>query len=209
MKLINLFQIFDPSSFFGFVNLPIVLLILTFLFLLVKKTKSIKKVIISSEPGKSLGNSETLKFLGLFFFISTLNIFSLVPHSFGPTSQISLNFPLALIIWLSINLLFAIKKTKKSLSHLVPRGSPIGLIPLIVLIELTRNIIRPITLSVRLTANIVAGHLLISLLETFIGKSSESIFPSTILLFLETGVAIIQGYVFSVLSYLYYQETKL
>lgn len=83
-----------------------------------------------------------------------------------------------------------------------------ALVPLIVLIELTRNIIRPITLSVRLTANIVAGHLLISLLERFIGDSSRSIIPSTILLILETGVAIIQGYVFSVLSYLYYQETK-
>ncbi|RWS06633.1 ATP synthase F0 subunit 6-like protein, partial [Leptotrombidium deliense] len=81
-------------------------------------------------------------------------------------------------------------------------------VPLIVLIELTRNIIRPITLSVRLTANIVAGHLLISLLEQFLGGSSSSIILSRILLILETGVAIIQGYVFSVLASLYYQETK-
>nr|YP_398831.1 ATP synthase F0 subunit 6 [Leptotrombidium akamushi]BAE47113.1 ATP synthase subunit 6 [Leptotrombidium akamushi] len=204
----NLFQIFDPSSFFGFANLSIILITLTFLFMLSKKNKSIKKIVISSEQGKSLGSSETIKFMVLFFFISTLNIFSLVPHSFGPTSQISLNFPLALTIWLSINFFFAIKKTKNFLSHMVPSGSPMGLIPLMVLIELTSNMIRPITLSVRLTANIVAGHLLISLLETFLGKSSESAIPSTILLLLETGVAIIQGYVFSVLSYLYFQETK-
>nr|YP_398818.1 ATP synthase F0 subunit 6 [Leptotrombidium deliense]BAE47100.1 ATP synthase subunit 6 [Leptotrombidium deliense] len=204
----NLFQIFDPSSFFGFANLAIVLVLLTSLFLLIKKSKSIKKIVVSSEPGKSLGSHETIKFMVLFFFISMLNIFSLVPHTFGPTSQISLNFPLALTIWLSINLFFAIKKTKMFLSHLVPSGSPMALVPLMVLIELTSNMIRPITLSVRLTANIVAGHLLISLLESFLGDSTESAAPSTILLFLETGVAVIQGYVFSVLSYLYYQETK-
>lgn len=98
MKLINLFQIFDPSSFFGLANLGITLLLLTSLFLLIKKRKSIKKIVISSEPGKSLGRRETIKFMVLFFFISTLNIFSLVPHSFGPTSQIALNFPLALTI---------------------------------------------------------------------------------------------------------------
>nr|YP_254683.1 ATP synthase F0 subunit 6 [Leptotrombidium pallidum]BAD99503.1 ATP synthase subunit 6 [Leptotrombidium pallidum] len=207
MKLMNLFQIFDPSSFIGMANLMIILVFFSFSLTIISKVKSFKKIVTSSEVGESLGSKETLKFMSLFFFVSMLNILSLIPNSFAPTSQVSLNFPLALIIWLSINFFSSIKKTKHFLSHLVPSGSPKGLIPLMVLIELTSNMIRPITLSVRLTANIVAGHLLISLLEKFVQNSSSFIF-STLLLILETGVAIIQGYVFSVLSYLYFQETK-
>merc|ERR1712110_286465 len=86
------------------------------------------------------------------------------------------------------------------LSHLVPSGTPGPLIPLIVLIELVRNFIRPITLSVRLAANIVAGHLLISLVN------SGSLNFSALLFFLEVAVAFIQGYVFRTLRIMYISE---
>lgn len=92
----------------------------------------------------------------------------------------------------------------------MPIGSPITLRFFIVIIETVRNIIRPITLSVRLTANIIRGHLLIHLL------SSISIFRNllfilripfiTILLILETAVAFIQGFVFVILISLYINE---
>jgi F-type H+-transporting ATPase subunit a len=92
---------------------------------------------------------------------------------------------------------------------LVPTGTPGALIPLIVIIELVRNFIRPITLSVRLAANIVAGHLLISLINRGAPISLSMGFMligGLILFFLEVGVAFIQGYVFSTLRVIYLSE---
>jgi F-type H+-transporting ATPase subunit a len=94
---------------------------------------------------------------------------------------------------------------------LVPQGTPSVLIPFIVCIETIRNIIRPGTLAVRLTANIIAGHLLITLLGNT-GNSlsyfllSFLIIGQIALLILESAVAIIQAYVFAILSTLYSRE---
>merc|ERR1712203_1226017 len=93
------------------------------------------------------------------------------------------------------------------LAHLVPLGTPSFLIPIIVIIETVRNIIRPITLSIRLAANIVAGHLLLTLLGS--QGPNVSIFIIIILillLMLEVAVACIQSYVFTILSSLYLNE---
>jgi F-type H+-transporting ATPase subunit a len=95
--------------------------------------------------------------------------------------------------------------------HLIPQGTPTVLIPFIVLIETIRNIIRPGTLAIRLSANIIAGHLLLTLLgntgnslSTFL--ISFLIFTQLLLLTLESAVAIIQAYVFTILSTLYSSE---
>jgi F-type H+-transporting ATPase subunit a len=96
------------------------------------------------------------------------------------------------------------------LAHLVPFGTPLGLIMLIVLIEVVRVLIRPITLSVRLAANMVAGHLLISL----VCIPSLSSYPvlvgcligARVMIILERAVALIQAYVFSTLSSLYIRD---
>merc|ERR1712108_93351 len=99
------------------------------------------------------------------------------------------------------------------LAHLVPLGSPGLLIPFIVLIEMVRSIIRPLTLSVRLVANIVAGHLLLTLLRNG-ARSVRLILLSLIMLALfalrclETAVATIQAYVFTILSTLYVSEVE-
>jgi ATP synthase subunit 6 len=99
------------------------------------------------------------------------------------------------------------------LAHLVPLGTPYLLIPLIVIIELVRGLIRPLTLGVRLVANIVAGHLLIILLRSPLRRRRWSVIilglgVLVLLLFLERGVSIIQGYVFSLLSSLYLAESN-
>jgi F-type H+-transporting ATPase subunit a len=97
------------------------------------------------------------------------------------------------------------------LAHLVPLGTPGVLMPFIVLIETTSNIIRPGTLAVRLAANIIAGHLLLVLLGNQ-GASLSSplllilLVTQIILLVLETAVAAIQSYVFAVLATLYSRE---
>ena len=99
------------------------------------------------------------------------------------------------------------------LAHLVPLGRPAPLSPFIVLIELTRAVIRPITLSVRLAANMVAGHLLIVLLRSPAPAASLRlillIIAALILLgILESAVATIQAYVFRILRVLYVNEVN-
>ena len=101
--------------------------------------------------------------------------------------------------------------TNHIFAHLVPQRTPTALIPFIVLIETIRNVIRPLTLAVRLIANIVAGHLLMTLLGNQTAAASNLILFALIiaqilLLTLESAVAIIQSYVFAVLSTLYARE---
>jgi len=100
------------------------------------------------------------------------------------------------------------------LAHLVPTGSPVGLLPFIVIIEVLRSLIRPIRLSVRLVANIVAGHLLMTLLSSSVGADTGLVvltvvlFGLVLLRLLETAVALIQAYVFRVLSTIYVSEVN-
>lgn len=101
-------------------------------------------------------------------------------------------------------------KFNKFITHLVPLGSPIFLSSFMVLIETVRNLIRPITLSVRLMANIIRGHLLIHLLSS-LSLLNNLMFLITIpiiivLIILETAVAIIQSFVFVTLISLYINE---
>jgi F-type H+-transporting ATPase subunit a len=118
-----------------------------------------------------------------------------------------------LLFWLAIIIFGWLKKTHHILTHLLPQGTPEPLIIFIVLIEITRNLIRPITLCVRLTANLIAGHLLISLLGnsllTLPSHYSILVIPAPIMLtILERAVAIIQAYVFITLILLYSIEIK-
>jgi len=97
------------------------------------------------------------------------------------------------------------------LAHLVPQGTPGPLISFIVCIESVRNLIRPLTLSIRLAANIIAGHLLLTLLGSQGPNASIIIlycliFAQILLLILESAVAIIQSYVFTILRVLYSSE---
>jgi F-type H+-transporting ATPase subunit a len=97
------------------------------------------------------------------------------------------------------------------LAHLVPLGTPGVLMPFMVLIETTRNVIRPGTLAVRLAANMIAGHLLLVLLGNQGPSASSTILSlllvtQILLLTLESAVAVIQSYVFAVLATLYSSE---
>ena len=103
-----------------------------------------------------------------------------------------------------------VNQTVFILAHLVPLGTPVVLQPFIVLIEVIRNIIRPFTLRIRLIANIIAGHLLLTLLGILRNRGLRVLFfvilGMRIILLLELGVALIQAYVFTLLSSLYVRE---
>ena len=114
-------------------------------------------------------------------------------------------------LWLGRIILSIIYQYNNLLAHLVPVGTPRFLIPVIVIIETVRNIIRPLTLSIRLAANIVAGHLLLTLLGSqgpllSLFNLSLLIIGLFLLLLLEVAVACIQSYVFTILSSLYLNE---
>nr|YP_010490465.1 ATP synthase F0 subunit 6 [Octolasmis warwickii]UWM12951.1 ATP synthase F0 subunit 6 [Octolasmis warwickii] len=150
-------------------------------------------------------------FICIFLFILVNNIFGLMPFTFTSTSHLAVSLSLALTLWITFMLYGWINNTKHMFAHLVPMGTPIVLMPFMVLIETVSNIIRPITLSVRLAANLTAGHLLLILLgESMVESSVLLIFSVTMaqffLLTLEAAVAVIQSYVFATLSTLYASE---
>merc|ERR1712158_233966 len=140
-------------------------------------------------------------FISIFFFIIFSNFIGLIPYIFTRTSHLSITIVLALPIWLGTIFYSIIFQYNNLLAHLVPLGTPSFLIPIIVVIETVRNIIRPITLSIRLAANMVAGHLLLTLLG-----SQGPIISIILLLILEVAVACIQSYVFTILRSLYLNE---
>jgi len=214
--IINLFSIFDPSS--SILNLSWISIILPILIIL--KTKffyskkyltlnKIDKEIRALIPNPPKGIIYFIKTIFLFIFI--LNFLALFPFIFTPTAHIRISFSLAFSIWLIIIIFAWSFITKHILIHTIPIGTPFALINFMFIIELVRNIIRPITLSVRLTANIVAGHLLILLLRNFALSSINNIIissiPLLVLTILEIAVSLIQAYVFVTLISLYINET--
>nr|YP_009176426.1 ATP synthase F0 subunit 6 [Cryptolestes pusillus]ALI87007.1 ATP synthase F0 subunit 6 [Cryptolestes pusillus] len=219
----NLFSSFDPSTNFNlslnWISSLIGILIIPPMFWLIPSRLSILwiniiitlhkeyKILISNFNIKG----STLIFISLFSFILFNNFLGLFPYIFTSTSHLILTLALALPLWLSFMIFGWINNTTHMLAHLVPQGTPPVLMPFMVCIETISNIIRPGTLAVRLSANMIAGHLLMTLLGNT-GPSMPMILISVLiivqilLLVLESAVAIIQSYVFAVLSTLYSSE---
>nr|YP_009566671.1 ATP synthase F0 subunit 6 [Paratrypauchen microcephalus]QBB10845.1 ATP synthase F0 subunit 6 [Paratrypauchen microcephalus] len=150
----------------------------------------------------------------LMLFLMSLNMLGLLPYTFTPTTQLSVNLGLAVPLWLATVLIGMRNQPTKSLAHFLPEGTPIPLIPVLIIIETISLFIRPVALGVRLTANLTAGHLLMHLISTA-AYSLLCVMPTvailtTIVLFLltilEVAVAMIQAYVFVLLLSLYLQE---
>lgn len=147
----------------------------------------------------------------LFLFIIFNNVIRLASYVFNSTSHIRITLRLALPIWLALIFYGWSFNTSNLLTHLIPQGTPFALAPFIVLIETIRHLIRPLTLAIRLAANIIAGHLLITLLTSARPLTPLYLRPilgtaQIILGSLETAVAFIQAYVFSVLISLYISD---
>jgi F-type H+-transporting ATPase subunit a len=150
-------------------------------------------------------------FIAILLIIVFNNFIGLFPYIFTRTSHIICSLSLSLPIWVSFIIYGWFNSYNHILAHLVPQSTPSALISFIVVIETVSNIIRPLTLAVRLSANIIAGHLLITLLgnqtSSALGVTLIILLGTQIVLFtLETAVAVIQSYVFAVFSSLYYNE---
>nr|YP_008378757.1 ATP synthase F0 subunit 6 [Garra orientalis]AFQ62581.1 ATP synthase F0 subunit 6 [Garra orientalis] len=160
------------------------------------------------------GHKWALLLASLMIFLITINMLGLLPYTFTPTTQLSLNMGFAVPLWLATVIIGMRNQPTVALGHLLPEGTPILLIPVLIIIETISLFIRPLALGVRLTANLTAGHLLIQLIATAVFvllpmMPTVAILTATVLFLLtllEVAVAMIQAYVFVLLLSLYLQE---
>lgn len=219
----NLFSTFDPSTNFNlslnWLRTFIGILIIPPIFWLIPSRINLLWIKISTTLHNEFKNliksrnfkGRTLIFISLFTLILFNNFLGLFPYIFTCSSHINFTLTLSLSLWLTFIIYGWFINTTHILAHLVPQGAPRILLPFLVIIESIRNIIRPGTLAIRLSANIIAGHLLVTLL----GNSGSNIslyilniliIVQILLLTLESAVAVIQSYVFSILATLYSRE---
>jgi F-type H+-transporting ATPase subunit a len=146
----------------------------------------------------------------LFVFILFANLFGLVPWSFTVTSHIVVTFALALVVFVGVTIIGFIKHGAHFLRLFVPEGVPPVLLVLLVPIEVLSYFIRPFTLSIRLFANMLAGHTMLAIFGGFAAAVGLlAIFPIAInvaLIGLELLVALLQAYVFAILTCLYLSD---
>nr|AYB35930.1 ATP synthase F0 subunit 6 [Dolycoris baccarum] len=222
MMMTNLFSTFDPATSINYslnwVSTLLVFMMLPYPYWTMPNRLMIMLNMVSNKLHNEFkmllgmkSEGMTLMTVTLFMFILFNNFMGLMPYIFTSSSHLAFSLAMALPLWLSMMIFGWAQNTTYMFAHLVPNGTPALLMPFMVLIETISNIIRPGSLAVRLTANMIAGHLLMSQL----GNKSVDV-NNLILLFImmvqialmmfEAAVAIIQAYVFSVLTTLYSSE---
>nr|QTT61255.1 ATP synthase F0 subunit 6 [Tritia vaucheri] len=152
---------------------------------------------------------------GLFLFLILMNMSGLVPYVFSPTSHLAVSLSLGLPLWLTLIVSAVFYNPSSVVAGLLPMGAPAPLNPFLVIIETVSIMVRPITLSVRLTANMSAGHIVLTLIGNYLTASffMSSIFSMLLLLSIqvlytvfEFGISLIQAYIFCLLITLYSDE---
>lgn len=147
----------------------------------------------------------------LFFFLFLANLTGNLPLRSVPTLFYSQTLTLSLLFWIPIIVCVSYRQLKSFLSHMLPYGSPLGLILLLPLIEIFSQVIRPFTLMIRLRTNLSRGHIILYIFSYFTLLSdalSTVIVPAiTVLFILEICISMLQAYIFVTLVSLYIVET--
>nr|UZT67442.1 ATP synthase F0 subunit 6 [Melanips sp. ZJUH 20220003] len=221
----NLFSIFDPSTSYYFslnwmsmmyflIFFPCIYWVIPSKYLILWNLL-IKFIIKELEVSlsKSMNLYNLIMFISLFIFIMLNNFISLFPYIYNNTSHMSMSLTFSMMLWVSFMLFGWIKYSFHMFIHLTPQGTPYVLMPFMVLIESISNIIRPLTLAIRLSANIIAGHLLMTLMSQMMNNLNiilivGMLMVQSLLVILEIAVSFIQSYVFMILSSLYSSETN-
>jgi F-type H+-transporting ATPase subunit a len=149
--------------------------------------------------------------LSLFLFILFMNLLGLIPFAFTPTSHVIVTFGMGAFVFIAITLIGIIKKGPIGFfKHFIPEGLPLVLIPVLLLIELVSYMARPFSLAIRLMANMAAGHTLMQVIGGFVVPLGLfGVLPIAFLVFmtgLEFFVAMLQAYIFTLLSCMYLGE---
>nr|ACC78349.1 adenosine triphosphatase 6 [Laniarius major] len=220
---------FDQFSSPSLLGIPLVLIATTFPALLLpsqnnrwvtSRTTTVQLWLVNMMtkqlmmPLDKKGHKWAMILTSLMIFLLLTNLLGLLPYTFTPTTQLSMNLALAFPLWLATLLTGLRNQPSISLGHLLPEGTPTPLIPALIVIETISLLIRPLALGVRLTANLTAGHLLIQLISTATitlmpmlpAVSILTLLILLLLTILEVAVAMIQAYVFVLLLSLYLQE---
>nr|UGN61736.1 ATP synthase F0 subunit 6 [Cryptocercus kagongensis] len=223
----NLFSVFDPSTSINnltmnWLSTMMGMLLMQSSFWLIPSRQMMmwNKMLMKLHQefkmlltNKNISKGSTFMLISLMLMIMFNNTLGLFPYIFTSTSHMTMTMSLALPLWMSFMIFGWINNTQHMFAHLVPQGTPPLLMPFMVCIETISNLIRPGTLAVRLAANMIAGHLLLTLLGNtgpYLSNILLSILITTqiLLLMLESAVAVIQSYVFAVLSTLYSSEVN-
>nr|WRQ18255.1 ATP synthase F0 subunit 6 [Nandigallia matai] len=213
----NLFSVFDPCTgnmSMNWTSMFLVLMIMPFKYWMMNNKQSLTVMtMISSiyKEMKTISNQKgsSIMFITMFMMIIINNLMGLLPYTFTASSHLSFSLAMAIPMWMSFMMFGWTMKNNLMFAHLVPMGTPSILMPFMVMIETISNMIRPGSLAVRLTANMIAGHLLMSLLGNNCTNLMMISILMTILITLmifELAVAMIQGYVFMTLMNLYSSE---
>nr|CAQ52872.1 F-ATPase subunit 6 [Paracletus cimiciformis] len=216
--MMNLFNIFDPST--TIMNLEmnwmstimIIVILPNFIWImpnrinlmLITILKTLNKEMMLLYKSKNI-KSPSFIFMTLFMFILLNNFISLFPYIFSSSSHMIFSLSLAMPFWLFFIIMSMYKNTKNMITHLIPLNTPIYLAPFMTIIETMSILIRPMSLSIRLTANLIAGHLMMTLLN-FNSMMFIIIMIQMFMMLFELCVAFIQSYVFSILTSLYSSE---
>src|SRR5262249_22565362 len=171
---------------------------------------------------RSTAGAEGMRFFPfvftIFMFVLTLNMIGLIPYSFTVTSHIIITAALALTVFFTVLIYGLIRHGFHFFNLFVPKGVPIYILPLIVAIEILSFVSRPISHSVRLFANMLAGHITLQVFASFIILLGTGLgvlgwiggvlpFAMIVILFaLETLVAFLQAYVFAILTCIYLND---
>ncbi|HKH94958.1 MAG TPA: F0F1 ATP synthase subunit A [Beijerinckiaceae bacterium] len=169
---------------------------------------------------RSSAGEEGMRFFpfvfSIFMFVLMLNLFGLVPYGFTVTSHIIITFALAAVVILTVIVYGLMKHGTHFFGLFVPSGVPAWLLPLLVVIEVISFVSRPISLSVRLFANMLAGHIALKIFAGFVGILLGAGFWSVLaplplalavaLTALEVLVAVLQAYVFATLTSIYLND---
>nr|QRW36456.1 ATP synthase F0 subunit 6 [Notocrater youngi] len=166
---------------------------------------------VGSSFGKKLGGFSSV-ISTLFLFLLLFNLSGLIPYVFSNTSHLAVTLSLGLPIWMSLIISSVFRSPRKTAAGLLPESAPAVLSPFLVLVETVSLSVRPITLSVRLAANMSAGHIVLGLLGGYLSSGIfEYSYTSLSVLIIvqigyfmfEVGISIIQAYIFSLLAVLY------
>ena len=176
---------------------------------------------------KEVGSSQIFRSFGLklggllnvvtalFLFIIISNLRGLIPYVFRSTSHLAVSLSLGLPLWFCLILSGLFSNPTSVVAGLLPIGAPAPLNPFLVVIETVRILVRPITLSVRLTANISAGHIVLTLIGSYLmarlfrGSITSPVFLGLVQVLytiFEFGIGMIQAYIFCLLITLYRDE---
>lgn len=153
----------------------------------------------------------------LFMFVLAGNMLGMTPYSFTFTSHIAVTFSLALVVFVLITAVSIVLHGKKFLGYFFPEGAPVWLAPIIIPVEVVSYISRPISLSIRLFANMVAGHVMLKVFATFVvmlgGLGAVGPFVAVLpltfniaLIAFEFLIAFMQAYVFAILTCIYLHD---